>query len=204
MFNPTVFTAKIANYPLPVSTVLSALLCLTLAPLVQAKSGHYANGYSAGNPINPANYCNTDIEAQTSHPKYQSTEQRAIDYMLTQLRVYQQPTSHSSHQQYFAYKAQAWLNYAYHEDSIKSESVAGKQAFQAGELILQALQNGEDEHLSVTTDIPSSSALMRPDLWATLVALKNSTSEDNENTIIAPREKIRLSHHVNWHLVKSP
>lgn len=93
--------------------------------------------------------------------------------MLTQLHIYQQ-NDKPARQQYLAYKAQAWLNYAYHEDSIKSTTAAGKQALLAGSAIFKALQNEDDENLNITTDIPSTSALMRPDLWATLSALKNS------------------------------
>ena len=129
-----------------------------------------------------ANYCTDDIRAQTTQPKYQSAQRQSIDCMFTELKRYQQQTL-TPHQQYFAYKAQAWLNYAYHQDSIKSKSAAGSHAVQASHTILQALLNNDDEQLELTTDIPVFSALMRPDLWATLNALKDSGGIDT-----APRE----------------
>lgn len=129
-----------------------------------------------------ANYCTEDIRAQTTPIKYQSAQRQSIDCMFTELKRYQQQTL-TPRQQYFAYKAQAWLNYAYHQDSIKSKSAAGSHAVQASHTILQALVNDDDEQLEITSDIPVFSALMRPDLWATLNALKDSGGIET-----APRE----------------
>ncbi|WP_201574295.1 hypothetical protein [Psychrobacter sp. H8-1] len=129
-----------------------------------------------------ANYCTEDIRAQTTPIKYQSAQRQSIDCMFTELKRYQQQAL-TPRQQYFAYKAQAWLNYAYHQDSIKSKSAAGRHAVQASHTILQALVNDDDEQLEITSDIPVFSALMRPDLWATLNALKDSGGIET-----APRE----------------
>lgn len=46
----------------------------------------------------------------------------------------------SVRQQYFAYKAQAWLNYANHRDSMNNRSDVGMEAAQTAENILQALK----------------------------------------------------------------
>lgn len=192
MFNPTILTAKVSTCRLPVSSLLATLLYLSVMPSAQAANthqtdSHYPSSHQANNVMavttnNLTTSCSNDIAASTSRSKPRSSQRRAIDCMFTQLKAYQQ-NKLSARQQYFAYKAQAWLNYAYNEDSIKSESIAGKQAFQAGTTILQALREGDDERLSVTTDIPTSSALMRPDLWATLTALK-----DSDGISAAPRE----------------
>lgn len=129
-----------------------------------------------------ANYCTEDIRAQTTPIKYQSAQRQSIDCMFTELKRYQQQAL-TPRQQYFAYKAQAWLNYANHKDSMNSRSDVGVEAAQTAENILQALKNDKVEELALIEDIPSTSALMRPDLWATLNALKDSGGIDS-----APRE----------------
>lgn len=86
-----------------------------------------------------ATHCANDVQTQSHHPKYQSTRQRAMNCMLTELQAYQQKNM-SARQQYFAYKAQAWLNYALHQDSMNSRSPAGQQAAQAAETILITLK----------------------------------------------------------------
>jgi hypothetical protein len=102
--------------------------------------------------------------------------------MQLQLKEYQL-ASMNAEQQYFAYKAQAWLNYANHEDSINSTTAAGDYAFNDAQMILQALQEGQEDKLDLMTDIPETSALMRPDLWANISALK-----DSGGIASAPRE----------------
>ena len=137
---------------------------------------------SAPRFANLANYCTDNNRAQTTQPKYQSAQRQSIDCMFTALRRYQRQAL-TPHQQYFAYKAQAWLNYAYHQDSINSTSAAGSYALQTGHTILQALLNNDLAQLEWSPDIPTFSALMRPDLWATLNALKDSGGVET-----APRE----------------
>jgi len=198
MFNSTTLATESAAsrpqlFQLLIRTVLSAALLLTFMPSVQAAGNNTANNDKNVSTTTfsdvfkeRATACHNGIEAQTSNSKHlnhQSSQRQNIDCMLTQLRVYQQPADHSSRQQYFAYKAQAWLNYASHEDSIKSRSSAGVQALQSATAILKALQNSEETSLNLTIDIPSTSALMRPDLWANLIALK-----DSGGLTTAPRE----------------
>ena len=76
-----------------------------------------------------------------------------------------------------------WLNYAIHQDSINSRSTAGAYAAQTAESILHSLKNGTEKDISLHQDIPAMSALMRPDLWATISALK-----DSDGIAVAPRE----------------
>lgn len=151
--------------------LLSGILLLTAAPLAQAltqsadaESNYRFHPTLADNTIDTIACCDDDI-----------------DYMRLQLPVfqqnqYQQQDQHHAQnlQAYFAYQAQAWLQYAKHENSINSQSAAGSHALQTGSTVVQALQEGNNNRLTLLSDIPKTSALMRPDLWATLNALKNS------------------------------
>ena len=125
---------------------------------------------------------NSQRSSKNNNSNYASARQQAIACMQLQLKAYQL-ASMSARQQYFAYKAQAWLNYANHEDSIKSTTAAGDYAFNDAEMILQALQSGSEANLNLVNDIPETSALMRPDLWANVSALK-----DSGGVVNAPRE----------------
>lgn len=170
------------QFALATSTVLASMLLMTIATSTRAAIDTNTAPTVSNTSENLDSYCGDNVEAQTYHNKYQSARRRAIDCMQAQLRTYQTAQS-TTRQQYFAYKAQAWLNYAAHEDSIKSHTLAGTQALQAGATILKALQQADEEILSLTTDIPSTSALMRPDLWAIISALKDTGGIDS-----APRE----------------
>lgn len=182
--------AKLSIISLLSPALLYSAFLMTLATPAQAAVSVNANTdrLSAGELMtygNPANHCDSVTQAQTKYPndqKYQTDSQKAISCMLTQLKAYQNP-SMSSRQQYFAYKAQAWLNYAYHEASIKTSTAAGAYALRDGETILKALKSGNEQQLDLITDIPVTSALMRPDLWAILNALKDAGGIDS-----APRE----------------
>ena len=186
MFNLTTLATKCMSQRLPYSAVCSALLLVAAMPVTHAASVNKSNASSDTSvvrSIRAATHCPSDgVRDVKTHSQHQSSQQRTIECMLMQLQVYQQDDK-SAHQRYVAYKTQAWLNYAYYKDSIKSRSAAGHQALQAGSLLLAALQNATDESLSITTDIPTTSALMRPDLWATLTALK-----DSGGISAAPRE----------------
>ena len=156
---------------------LSTIVLLSTASCVSTtatqSSANTATAYDS-------DYCQSQ-NIVTSN-KNQNTQQRAMSCMLAELQQYQQKDK-TAQQQYFAYKAQAWLNYAIHKDSINSRSPAGLEAAQSAEAILQALKKGSEKDIPLTQDIPESSALMRPDLWATLSALKVSGAIIN-----APRE----------------
>ena len=168
-------TIKVATYKNPICAAFSAVLLLSMTSCVSTlqNSAHIT-------AIDTSDYCQSqDLEAKY---KNQNTQQRAMSCMLAELQNYQQKDK-TAQQQYFAYKAQAWLNYAIHKDSMNSRSPAGLEAAQSAEAILQALKKGSENDLVLIQDIPASSALMRPDLWATLSALK-----DSGGIVSAPRE----------------
>ena len=156
---------------------LSVVLLLSTASCVSTTATQNSANIATANT---ADYCHSQgLEATY---KNQNTQQRAMSCMLAEIQHYQQKDK-TPQQQYFAYKAQAWLNYANHEDSIKSRSAAGTTAFDSGAIILQKLHSGDVDTLNLVVDIPTTSALMRPDLWATISALK-----DSGGIATAPRE----------------
>ena len=172
-------TIKVATYKNPICAAFSAVLLLSTTSCVSTtattlqKSGNITT-------VDTSDYCQSqDLKATY---KNQNSQQRAMSCMLAELQHYQQKDK-TAQQQYFAYKAQAWLNYAIHKDSMNSRSPAGLEAAKSAEAILQALKKGSENDLVLIQDISASSALMRPDLWATLSALK-----DSGGIASAPRE----------------
>ena len=172
---------KTTAYKQPVHTALSALLLLSVVSLASAQDS-IANDTAQIVDANSAVDCRDDIQAQAPSYKYQSTQQRVLNCMVEQLQPYQQKDK-TAHQQYLAYKAQAWLTYAIHQDSMNNRSAAGIVAAETAESILQSLKNDTAQSIKLQQDIPTTSALMRPDLWATLSALKDSGGIES-----APRE----------------
>ena len=166
MFTRTVLATNSIIEGLPNRLLLSTLATTLL--LIVSAPAHAANSSATA-------YANnlTDSTDQKNLTLRAKDQQQLINGMLTQLQQYQQK-EYSARQQYLAYKAQAWLNYATHEHNINGESAAGRHALQMGSSILAALKTETDEQVNLAPDIPSTSALMRPDLWATLNALKNS------------------------------
>lgn len=171
-------STQAAGYKKPLYTALSAALLLSVVSCIST-----TGTAPKENALKTADYCLSSNDTETpASSKAQSAQQRAMNCMLNELQTYQQKNM-SARQQYFAYKAQAWLNYASHKDSMNSRSDVGVEAAQTAENILQALKNNKVEELALIEDIPSTSALMRPDLWATLSALKDSGGINS-----APRE----------------
>ena len=156
---------------------LSAVLLLSTASCVSTTATQNSANIATANT---ADYCHSQ-ELEVTY-KNQNTQQRAMSCMLAELQHYQQKDK-TPQQQYLAYKAQAWLNYAIHKDSMNSRSLTGLEAAQSAEAILQVLKKGSENDILLIQDIPASSALMRPDLWAMLSALKDSGAIIN-----APRE----------------
>ena len=189
MLNSLNLAATVVSYKRRTYTVLSAMTLVMLSPLVQAENNNPTNDNLTNPTVSPTSYCYNDNATPDARGKY--PEPYIIDCMLTQLSFYQHKNL-NSRQQYFAYKAQAWLDYASYENSIKRQSAAGNQALESGAAILKALQKDNADQLSLITNIPSTSALMRPDLWAIISALKESALKDdtknNKSIIIAPRE----------------
>ena len=170
-------TIKVAMDKKVTYAALSAVLLLSTASCVSTTATQNSANIATANT---ADYCQSDnLEAAYNH---QNTQQRAMSCMLAEIQHYQQKDK-TAQQQYFAYKAQAWLNYAIHKDSINSRSLTGLEAAQSAETILQALKKGSESDFMLIQDIPASSALIRPDLWGTLSALKDSGAIDK-----APRE----------------
>ena len=175
MFNSAI---KTVSHKYSVSMALSAIVSLTLFQPAVAES----ETLQVVNTTGIAEYCRDDNQTQALSYKYQSEQQHLLNCMVAQLKPYQQQDK-TARQRYFAYKAQAWLDYAIHQDSMNSRSSAGKVAIEMAEPILQALDNDTVQDLALYQDIPSTSALMRPDLWATVAALK-----DGNGIATAPRE----------------
>lgn len=189
MFNRPILSVNNAIGGLPTSIRLSTLaviLLFTTASLAQADNSPTSS--CANDTVTHFAQKNRAAVSQKepihNSSQLQSEQQRHISCMLSQLQQYQQKKkNYSASQQYFAYKAQAWLNYANYEDRTNGETAAGRDALQTGSNILAALVNDTDEQIDFTADIPPTSALMRPDLWATLQALKESGGIK-----VAPRE----------------
>lgn len=143
--------------------------------------------------IQPAISCTATNLSDPSALKlrlHQSATRATIECQLAELKRFQDEAvlstlnkPQAARQQYLAYKAQAWLNYATHENTIKSHTAAGNHALQSADIILQALKSSNPQTLDLSPDIPNSSALMRPDLWAILTALKDKGGIEQ-----APRE----------------
>lgn len=160
-----------ASYKRHIYTTLSAVLLLATASSASAATG-----------LSDTDYCQDGAQDQTPSYTYQSDLQQTMNCMLTQLEPYQQ-TDKTPHQRYSAYKAQAWLTYAIHQGSINSYTSDGAYAAHAAEFLLQSLKNDTVDQIDLFQDLPDTSALMRPDLWATLGALK-----DSNGIASAPRE----------------
>lgn len=158
----TVVSRRRSKYHL--ASLCLALLLLT--PVTQAAT-------LSGDKAMDTDASRYDFHATLAENKIHSVAycDNYLDYMRLQLPVFQQAQS-PSQRAYFAYQAQAWLHYAKRENSIDGDSAAGADALHRGRTILQALQNGNTHSLTLTSDIPKTSRLMRPDLWATLNALK--------------------------------
>lgn len=192
MLNTSQLIASVTACKRHTYTAFSVMALVSLSPLVQAADNVHTHTNLDEDNVISVSPCYDAKATQNARSKHKMTEQQTIDCLLTELALYQQKPL-TSRQQYFAYKAQAWLNYASHENSIKSSTLAGSQALEAGASILQKLRSKTDNDLNLTTDIPSTSALMRPDLWATISALKDDASKDSASKnshiiIIAPRE----------------
>lgn len=172
---------KTVAYKQPAQTTISAMLLMSVISFASAQDNIAINTAQIVD-ANSAVDCRNDIQTQTPSYKYQSTQQRVLNCMVEQLQPYQQKDK-TAHQQYLAYKAQAWLTYAIHQDSMNSRSAAGAVAAEKAESILQSLKNDTAQSIKLQQDIPTTSALMRPDLWATLSALKDSNGIES-----APRE----------------
>lgn len=101
-----------------------------------------------------------------------------IECITSQLLNFQAPNV-SAHQRYLAYKAEAWLDYAYRNDGISNPITIRSQAQYSAMTILQALRSDDKKQIERHLQVPSYSIIMRPDLWAVLSALKNAGGIEN-------------------------
>ena len=201
MYNATISLTKACRpYLSSAAHTLAALLLLSAASNVGAATidiykvnafAQLANIQSA-TTASATSCSNTNMSnlSLLKSRQYQSATRDIIDCKMAEIKGFQDSAllstlsePQAARQQYLAYKAQAWLNYATHEHSIKSHTAAGSHALHSADIILQALKSSNEQTLDLNPDIPASSALMRPDLWAILTALKESGGIQN-----APRE----------------
>ena len=110
-----------APYKKSLYATLSAILLLSTVSCVSTTSISPKN-----TTLKTADYClssnKVESQAQAADDKTQSVQQRAINCMLNELQTYQQKNM-SARQQYFAYKAQAWLNYATDKDRSRPKAM---------------------------------------------------------------------------------
>ena len=178
MFTPAFLASPVYQ---PVAALRKLSVCTVFIGLLAVSWTSQAATHSPTHQKSPSTNC-ASISADTSILNVSTSHTQTLNCLSAQLRDYQSQ-SLTPLQQYFAYKAQAWLTYARFEYGISSESDAGTQALHAGQRLIQALLNNDAENIALITDIPTSSALMRPDLWAQLSALK-----DSGGVTVTPRE----------------
>lgn len=135
-------------------------------------------------------YCTmTDDYADNSvNPKNaENLGYKDITCLKQALKPYQIETQ-STQIRYQAYKANAWLSYLNHEKSEASLTTVKKFALSEALAILTALQSNQAEKLPQTTDIPIYSGIGRPDLWATLITIKQAPTFDKLTKQVADSE----------------
>lgn len=94
-------------------------------------------------------------------------------------------------QYYHAKKAATWLTYAAHEGSERSFiKNTRKEALAEAESIISALEQGQAEELSLTTNVLSMSGVMRRDLWANAEVLKHHEGFNTSYAEVAQAEVI--------------
>ncbi len=88
--------------------------------------------------------------------------------------------------QYHAQKAQSWLEYANHQNSEGSLTAAYASAMAQAEQLTQQLEQGQQP--SMATPIPTSSRVMRRDLWAIAELLKTHPAFAQVQAAVAQAE----------------
>jgi len=124
----------------------------------------------------PGAYCSSDTEAVVPVIA-KGTQNKAfvadVFCIREQLKPYQ-----AEHQpintRFQAYKADAWLSYVAHERNEASLTKASRYALAEALSIVEALKTNQVDKLPLTADIPPTSGLQRPDLWASLLTIKQT------------------------------
>lgn len=132
--------------------------------------------------ISAAVFCAPVIAATSKTPSnfYQRAETGYKNALIRDLKQYQQ--SDNALERYAAYQAQGWLTFANYEQSQNHKAAAIK-AFDNTQKLFDMLKKNKTATLDPSPFLPDSRPLVRPDLWATLNALKQSGA-----IAIAPRE----------------
>lgn len=181
---PTLTIDKsVAKLMLTINKTISIAMFLIAIVLIASMSlSAQATANTAQNHFNKmtfndyTSHCKNDSQAYSVNDK--TLAKPEIECLRKKLHDFQKVSS-SAYQQYFSYKAEAWLDYAYRTDGIHNDPSIQSQAQHAATTILQALQNSDEERLNLNQDIPSYSTMMRPDLWALLSALKDNGGIEN-------------------------
>lgn len=156
------------------------LACSQVATVVLAMASLYSSNALAmtSNQAMPVGYhanqyCTSDIKADvprgTAHRQFVGD----VSCVKQRLDTFTQSTQ-STTIRYQAYKAKGWLVYALHEDNEQGLTQAGNFALREALSILYALENNQAEKLPLNADIPATSGIKRPDLWAKLYAVKQT------------------------------
>lgn len=91
---------------------------------------------------------------------------------------------------YHAAKAQTWTSYAAHQTYEGGWTSAQQQAWAEAERITTALEQGQS--LSLTTTVPSTSGVMRRDLWATAEILKQYPAFNSDLAMQVAQAEVKL------------
>ncbi|NNH79403.1 OmpA family protein [Acinetobacter sp. ANC 5380] len=106
--------------------------------------------------------------------------------MYTLSNTLQQYTDADALTRYHAYKARMWLSYAVNQQSERSLTIAGQEALQQAQTIVNGLQSKQG--LSLTTPVLSVSQVMRRDLWWQAEYLKQHGAIDKAPESLAHAE----------------
>lgn len=121
----------------------------------------------------PGAYCSTDTKAVIAKGTQNKAFAADVFCIREQLQPYQ-----AEHQpintRFQAYKADAWLSYVAHERNEASLTKASRYALAEALSIVEALKTNQVDKLPLTADIPPTSGLQRPDLWASLLTIKQT------------------------------
>ncbi len=154
----------------PQWSLLATLLALGMSsPSAQAQLASQALPvqYQAGQ------YCDSHIRPFVPKGTANTEFVEDVSCIRQQLQSYQaesQPTI----SRFQAHKANAWLSYVAHEKNEASLTKAGHYALNEALSILEALKTNQVDKLPLTADIPPTSGLQRPDLWASLLSIKQT------------------------------
>ncbi|OAL76700.1 hypothetical protein AY606_12040 [Acinetobacter sp. SFB] len=106
--------------------------------------------------------------------------------MNTLSHTLQQYSNTDALTRYHAYKAKMWLSYAVNQQSEQSLTVAGQEALQQAQIIVDGLQSRKN--LSLTTPVLGVSQVMRRDLWWQVEYLKQHGAIDKAPESLAHAE----------------